>query len=600
MAAGVETDRERQMREAEELLGTDRTRSFARELFFGRFDERLAFPYPVPSATEQEELDEYLARVGEFLDREVDSYRIDREARIPEPVIRGLAELGVMSMSIPPQYGGLGLSQHAYCRVMELIGAVDGSIAVMVNAHQSIGLKSLLLFGSEEQKEYWLPRLARGTELAAFALTEPNAGSDAGGIETGAVPSADGSHYVLNGRKQWITNGGIASMLVVMAKVPGTQDEKGRERITAFLVTPDLPGFEVEAVALEKCGIRGTATAKLAFHDMKVPAENIIGPPGKGLRVALTLLDFGRTTFGATCTGAAKRCVADALRHARTRRQFGKPLGHFELVKKKLARMAALTFAMESGTYFTAGLMDRGLEDYMVETAMLKLFASEALWEIVNETIQIFGGRGYFTDQPYERMMRDARINLIGEGANDVLRTFIALVGMRDPGLGLKDVLDSVKAPMGGLGKLTDFARRHLPGQDAVRVPVRAREAAEPGRLLEEQIRTFGHAVEGLLIRHRESILEKQYLQARIADAATELFMMSAVVARLDAAAQTASPDAQPFTPRTGGSTPNALDLQVGRYYCRLAARRIRACLNEIGDNLDAETSAVADALLAR
>ncbi|MFN3650696.1 MAG: acyl-CoA dehydrogenase family protein [Armatimonadota bacterium] len=588
MSAGTESDRERQMREAEELLGAETRRSFAKELFFGRFDAS-ALPYPVPSAEERSQQEEYLARVREFLAREVDPDRIDRDACIPDPVIRGLGDLGVLSMSIPREYGGLGLSQQAYCRVMEKIGAVDASLAVFVNAHQSIGLKGLLLFGTPEQKAEWLPRLARGELLAAFALTEPNAGSDAGGIETRAVLNEAGTHYVLNGRKQWITNGAIAGLLTVMAKVPGARDEKGRERVTAFLVTPDMPGFEVEVAALEKCGIRGTVTSKLAFHCMEVPVANVLGEPGRGLRVALTLLDYGRTTFGATCTGVAKRCVREALEHARTRVQFGKPLGEFELVKRKLARMGAMAYAMEAATYFTAGLIDRGAEEYMVETAMLKVYASEALWEIINETIQIFGGRAYFTDRPYERMMRDARINLIGEGANDVLRTFVGLVGMRDVGLALKDVLDALRSPLEGFGKLTGFARRHLPGQDHVRVPLRSAEIDDLGHLLEEQVRTFGRAVEGQLMRHREGILELQYVQARIADAATELYLMSAVVARLDSALQ--EPDTEPGRVEE--------EVRLGRYFCHLAARRIRDCLHELGDNLDAETTEVADMLLA-
>jgi alkylation response protein AidB-like acyl-CoA dehydrogenase len=586
MAAAAKSERERQMREAEELLGSSRTRSFAKELFFGRFAADLALsPPPAPA---RPDVEPFITRVREFLAREVDSAAIDRQASVPDSVLRGLFGLGVMSMSIPPEYGGMALSQVDYCRVMEEIGGADGSLAVLVNAHQSIGLKALLLFGTPEQQQQWLPRLASGEMLAAFALTEENAGSDAGGIETRAILNEEGTHYLLNGRKQWITNGGVAGLLTVMAKVPGAQDEKGRERITAFLVTPDMPGFQVEARALEKCGIRGTVTSKLAFHDMAVPVENIIGPPGKGLRVALTLLDFGRTTFGATCTGAAKRCLRDAVQHVKTRRQFGKALAEFELVKGKLARMAALTFAMEAGTSLTASLIDQGAEEYMVETAMLKLFASEALWEIVNETVQLFGGRAYFTDRPYERMMRDARINLIGEGANDVLRTFIALVGMRDVGLSLKGVLEALKSPAGGIGKIAAFAKRRLPGRDAVHVPLRSRELADLGRLLEELVRTFGHAVEGQLIRRREEILDQQYVQARIADAATELYMVSAVVARLDALLQ--GPEA--------GAEGTARDLQAGRYYCHLAERTIRRSLHELGDNLDEETTGLAENLL--
>jgi acyl-CoA dehydrogenase family member 9 len=577
-----ESDRERQMREAEELLGTEETHSFAKGLFFGRFQGDLAWPYPTASPEERPKLENYLQKVRAFLRDEVDSDQIDRESRIPDEVMRRLFDLGIMSMSIPEVYGGLGFSQYAYCKVIEEIGAEDASIGVLVNAHQSIGLKSLLLFGTPEQQERWLPRLVNG-ELAAFALTEEQAGSDAGGVETRAIPTEDGTHYILNGRKQWITNGGIAGLLTVMAKVPGTRDEKGRERITAFLVTPDMPGFEVEAAALDKCGIRGTATAKLAFHNVRVPVENIVGPPGKGLRVALTLLDYGRTTFGATCTGAAKRCVRDAIAHARTRHQFGKPLGHFELVKEKIARMTALAFAMESGTYLTAGLIDRGLEDYMVETAMLKVYASDALWEIINDTIQIFGGRAYFKDQPYERMMRDARINQIGEGANDVLRTFIALVGLRD----YKQLQDAIKSPLQGAGKLMEFGRR-LPGQARVNVPVAHADLSDLGRLLEDTIRTFGKSAFSHAARYRAAVIDRQYIQARLADAATELYMMSAVVARLDSAEEYVG---RPPEDRER-------DVRIGRYYCRLASRRIRNRLAELGDNLDDETTALADRLL--
>ena len=259
-------------------------------------------------------------------------------------------------------------------------------------------------------------------------------------MQTTATPSEDGRTYRLNGAKRYITNGAIADVLTVMARTP---DPKGGEsKVTAFLVTPDMPGFEVVEARMEKCGIRGTATAKLAFHDMPVPATNILGPLGKGLKVALTVLDFGRTTFGASCTGAAKAYVAAAARHAARRRQFGRPLADLELIKKKIAYLAATAYAMEALTYETAALIDSGAEDYMLETAILKVFSTEALWQGSYETLQVYGGQGYFCDEPYERWMRDARINTIGEGANEVLKAFIALVGMRDVGEGFKSTLE--------------------------------------------------------------------------------------------------------------------------------------------------------------
>src|SRR5438094_2694320 len=429
-----------QQKQAEELLFSGpQTLGFAKGLFFGHFNAPLLFPYPVLRPEEQKVVDEAVAEVRRFCEEEIDPVAIDRDADIPRRVIDGLARLGVLGMAAPKGYGGRGFSQQAYCRIMEVIGGHDSSVAVFVNAHHSIGIRALLLFGTEEQKKRWLPGLVNGTQLAAFALTEEQAGSDAANVQTTATPSPDGKTWIVNGSKRYITNGGIAQVLTVMARtpVPGTNETK----VTAFLVTPDLPGFEVVEARMPKCGIRGTATARLAFHDMPVPTENILGQVGKGLRVALTVLDFGRTTFGASCTGATKTCLRHAARHAKSRVQFKQTLSEFELVKKKIAFMAAHAFAMEATTSQCASFIDRGAEDYMLETAMLKVWSTEALWIIVNDMIQIFGGQAYFSNEPYERMMRDARINQIGEGANDVLRAFIALVGMRGVGEQLKGML---------------------------------------------------------------------------------------------------------------------------------------------------------------
>src|SRR5258707_97102 len=350
-------------------------------------------------------------------------------------------------MTAPIEVGGRGFSQMAYGRVLEEIGGRCASTSVFINAHHSIGIRALLLFGTQEQKRRWLPALVSGKQLAAFALTETEAGSDAANVQTQAIPSADGSHYILNGEKRYITNGAIAQVFTVMARtpVPG----KNETAVTAFLVTPDMPGFVIVEPRMAKLGLRGTATARLAFQNMRVPKENILGPLGKGLKVALTVLDFGRTTFGACCTGAAKTCLRLAVQHANTRRQFGRTLGEFELVKKKIARMAAGAYALEAMTTVTASLIDRGLEDYMLETAILKVFSTEAVWMLVNDAFQVHGGAAYFTDRPLERMLRDARINQIGEGANEVLTSFIALVGMRGPGHHFQELQKALRHPGG-------------------------------------------------------------------------------------------------------------------------------------------------------
>jgi acyl-CoA dehydrogenase family protein 9 len=532
--ANDEALRAKQVRQAEELLFSGpSTRGFAKALFRGQFRGDALFPYPDLTEEERPAVEQAVSEVKAFADTHIDAATIDREADIPASVIKGLSELGVLGMAAPVEFGGRGFSQMGYCRIMEVIGGHCAGTAVFVNAHHSIGLRALVLFGTPEQKARWLPSVASGEKLAAFALTEEQAGSDASNVQTTARPSEDGQTYILNGTKRYITNGAIAGVLTVMARTPDPRG--GESKVTAFLVTPDMPGFEVVEARMPKCGIRGTATAKLAFHDMPVPASHVLGPLGKGLKVALTVLDFGRTTFGASCTGLAKVCLAAAARHAARRQQFGRPLADLELIKKKIAYLAATAYAMEATTYQTAALIDRGAEDYMLETAILKVFSTEALWQGVYETLQVHGGQGYFNDEPYERMMRDARINTIGEGANEVLKAFIALVGMRDIGEALKSTLDGLKRPATFLPTFWNFTRDHL-GQ-MVRtpaVPVGTPMLRPIAEALARRVARFGRTTERLLIVHREAFLEKQYLQERVADAAIALVTSACTLSRWD------------------------------------------------------------------
>jgi alkylation response protein AidB-like acyl-CoA dehydrogenase len=575
--------RARQMQQAEELLFSGPARSgFAKALFRGEFRGDVIFPYPELSAAERAGTEDAVARVRAFVETHIDPAVIDRQADIPKSVVDGLARLGVLGMTAPAKYGGHGFSQSANCRIMEVIGGHCSSTAIFVNAHHSIGIRALLLFGTPEQQARWLPALCRGEKLAAFALTEKEAGSDASNVQTTATPSEDWRTYILNGTKRYITNGGIADVLTVMARTP---DPKGGEsKITAFLVTPDMPGFEVVDARMEKVGIRGTATAQLAFHEMPVPAENVLGPLGKGLRVALTVLDFGRTTFGASCTGMSKTILAAAARHAARRHQFGRPLADLELIKKKLAFMAATSYAMEATTYEIAALIDRGVEDYMLETAILKVFSTEALWQGVYEVLQVHGGQGYFTDEPYERMMRDARINTIGEGANEVLKAFIALVGMRDIGEGLKATLEGLRSPGRFLPTLWRFGGEQFRRLARLpQVPV-AGELQPDAHALSRRLARFAWAVERLLVKHRESFLDRQYLQERVADAAIALTTASCTLARLDHELAT--------------STGTEAQRVAGQLYLRMANRRFDQALGELDHNDDDATTRTAVAVL--
>src|SRR5262245_22599746 len=576
----LDAQRQKEIQQAEELLfAGPQALGFTKGLFQGHFVADWVLPYPRVQAEEQIELNETLKELRQFLDGNLDPAEIDRNAEIPRSVIDGLGRVGVLGMTAPKEYGGRGFSQMANCKILEEIGRRCASTSVFVNAHHSIGIRALLLFGTHEQKQRWLPRLMNGEQLAAFALTEREAGSDAANVQMQAQPSEDGSHFILNGEKRYITNAAIADVLTVMARTP-VPGKDGKTAITAFLVTPNMPGFEMIEARMPKMGIRGTATGRFALRDVKVPKENILGPLGKGLKVALTVLDFGRTTFGACCTGAAKTCLRLAIEHANTRKQFNKTLGNFHLVQKKIALIAANAYAMEAITSVTAALIDRGLEDYMLETAMLKVFTTELLWECVNEAFQIHGGAAYMTDCPLERMLRDARINQIGEGSNEVLKSFIALVGMRGPGMEFKEIYDTMLKPTreGGIGKAWNAGMSRLGA--TVRtpdVPVRSSELKSLANQLGRLIWKFNFAVNKSLVRYREPILDMQLVQERIAGVAMDLFASAATLSRWDSEIQTG---------RSNGQSP-AQKNTVAELFLRQSFRRIRTFLDGLGDNDD-------------
>ena len=588
----LDAQRQKEIQQAEELLfAGPQALGFAKGLFQGHFVADWVMPYPHIPAEQQAELDGTLKDLRQFLDEHLDPVEIDRKADIPRSVIDGLGRVGVLGMTAPKEYGGRGFSQMANCKILEEIGRRCASTSVFVNAHHSIGIRALLLFGTHEQNQRWLPKLSTGEQLGAFALTEKEAGSDAANVQMQAQPSEDGSHFVLNGEKRYITNAAIADVLTVMARTPVPGSDK--TSVTAFLVTPDMPGFEMLEARMPKMGIRGTATGRFALRDVKVPKENILGPPGKGLKVALTVLDFGRTTFGACCTGAAKTCLRLAIEHANRRKQFNKTLGNFHLVQKKIARIAADAYAMEAMTTITAALIDRGLEDYMLETAMLKVFTTERLWECINDVFQIYGGSAYFVDLPLERMMRDARINQIGEGANEVLTSFIALVGMRGPGMEFKEIYDTMVKPTRerGFAKAWTAGKHRLGATVRVpEIPVRSTELRWFANQLGRLIWRFNVAVNRALITYREPILDMQLLQERVANAAMDLFASTCVLSRYDAELQ--------YAQRNGSSS--SPDQLAADLFLRQSFRRIRHFLAGLTDNEDKSVLATANSVLRK
>lgn len=586
---------EQQKKQAEELLFSGpETLGLVKGMFFGHFNAQHVFPYPQLPAATQATVDQAVAKMRKFCEERIDPFAIDRDKDIPRTVIDGLSEMGVLGMGAPPEFGGQGFSQQAYCQMIEVLGGYDSSVAVFVNAHHSIGMRALLLFGTPEQKARWLPDMVAGRMLGAFALTEPQAGSDASNVQTTATPTEDGSAYILNGEKRYITNAAIAHVLTVMARTP-TPGKPADSKITAFLVTPDMPGFEIVEARADKCGIRGTATGRMRFTNMRVPSANILGPPGKGLKVALTVLDFGRTTFGASCTGVAKACLETAVKHAKTRIQFQQPLAEFELIKKKIAFIAAHAFAMGAATRVSAALIDSGAEDYMLETAILKVFSTEHLWTCIYECMQVLGGASYFTDRPQERWMRDARINTIGEGANEVLKAFVAVVGCRGPGMQLDAMRRRVFANLHRLaGYGVAYLWRKTPLAGGPDIPVQTAELRPAARRLARQIKRLGTSLPRVFLRagSEAKFIQAQLVHERLADIAIDLYTSSCVMSRLDQMLQQGPGDGRPAD--------FAGEIEAGKYFLALASRRIEECFASLNNNDDEATVRAADAALAR
>jgi len=504
--------------------------SFMKALFHGVIAEDMIFPYPEMPAEDRENTSMILDSVRRFFAVNVDSARIDREHEIPPAVLDGLKALGLYGLQIPTEHDGIGLSATAYARVMQELGGLDGAIAVTLGAHQSIGLKGILLFGTPEQQRRYLPRLATGEHCAAFALTEPSAGSDAAAIKTRAELSADGSHYVLNGSKIWITNGGIADVFTIFARTSALE-EGAKPRITAFIVER---GMGIKSGPNEhKLGIRGSSTTEIFLEDVKVPTENVLGEVGRGFKVAMEVLNSGRLGLASGCVGLASRLIKLVIDRVQERRAFGRNIGEFGLIKDKIATMLAETYALESMTYLTAGIVDSKVADYSLESAICKIMGSETVWHVANEALQIAAGIGYMADYPYERLLRDARINLIFEGTNEILRCFVALSGMAGPGKALADVVKAMREPIKGFGLLSDFAVRKartvLGRERMTRAhPLLSREAV----VFEELTGELATATENVLRKHGRDIAEMQYTQKRIADMAIDLYAVAACLAR--------------------------------------------------------------------
>lgn len=587
-----------QMDKARDLIDVtpQRDLGFVRSLFFGRVHLDKIMPYPVMDEQEQVKTRPLIERLDQFMRTHIDADQIDADEAIPKRVIRGLGDLGVLGMTVPANYGGGGFSHTAYCRVLERVSRQCSSTAVFIGAHQSIGLKALVLNGTPQQKQQFLPSLARGKTIAAFCLSEPEVGSDAASVQTHARLSPDGRYWVLNGQKRYATNAALAGFMTVMAQSPVSENGKVRDRVTAFIVTPDLPGFKVVSRNRSKCGIRGSWQATLQFKNMRVPRENVLGDLGGGFKVALTVLDYGRCTLSAGCLGSARKALEMAIERANQRIQFGQPIGQFHLIKQKIARMAERVFVMDAMTYLTAGMIDRHENDVMLEAAICKLYSSEAAWRVIDDAVQIWGGEGYMREHGLERALRDARINRIVEGTTEVMTAYIALMGMKGVGEEFEEVLHAVRHPVHNLRRLTDFARHewrdiflgHARDDQFDEIAPQLHDAA---RTLAVLTRRLAREVGKLLATHREKILDLQIIQQRITWSIADLYGMAAVISKLhamiDGSGNQADKDAY------------ERDMLVGLGFCHHAKRRINLRLDQLhAPEADQELICIADAVM--
>jgi len=552
--------------------------SFTKALFLGNTHSELVMPYPLLDPAERTKVDALVGSAREYLTGTYDPWKAEADRWVGDDTIRDLGERGLLGLFVDEQYGGQGLSQTGYCRVMEEFGRVDGALAVVMGVHQSIGTKPIYLYGNDEQKARWLPDLAAGRKLAAFVLTEPNVGSDAYNLETWAERQGDGS-WILNGEKRWIGNGS-KDVLTVFAR-----SDLGH---VALVVEKGADGLST-GPRFDTLGLRANNLQRVHFDNVRVPAENLLGEPGDGFRIAMNTLNNGRMSMGTSIAGGMKTFLGYTLEHANARQQFGRPLIDFELVEEKAAWMNTQIYGLESMSYLTTGLVDRGVADYSLESAMTKVVASDVGWKALNKAFQVHGGTAFMDDHPLSKALRDFRIFPIFEGANDVMRAYVALNGIKALSEALPDVRSlTISDPAKAIGVLAPYVAGRV--NRALRPEKLSSAHGSVGKqvsAVSEQVARLRDRAEAALRKHGKKVQEKQLIQKRLSDAASGIYSQVAVISRITA-----------VTERDGVAA-SAGERALAVSFCESTARQVGRDLRSLEINSDGVTAQLAKAVRA-
>ncbi len=561
----------------------DKNQSFAKNLFLGKITEENLFPYPSFTPEEQELLGMLIESIDKFLSgKEAMFKEFDEKAHQSPEFINNLKELGLFGLIIPEEYSGVGLGSKAYSRTIQQLGRYDASTALTVGAHCSIGMRGLLLFGNPEQKDKYFSKLATGEMVAAFCLTESGAGSDAASVKTTATKQEDGS-WILNGEKIWITNGPFADFFTVFAKTESGEAGK----MSAFLVEKAYQGVS-SGPKEDKMGIRGSATSTITFSNVKIPAANLLGEEGKGFKIAMHILNSGRTGLGGGCIGAMKNCIKLATEQSSNRKQFGKKISDFMLIKEKIALMTVDCFVTESLVNFVAHLSDSGVNDYSMEAAASKIFATEAMWRVIDEALQIAGGNGFMKEYPYERIVRDSRINRIFEGTNEILRLYIALTGFDTVGQKLKNVSNVFDDPIKGFGILKDYAADKVAQVTGVGVNELnvVPELVEFAEIYTDYALALARSSEALVKEYRKDIIGKQMMSKRVANVTIDLLAGLTTLSRVNSMI------------KVKGAEDCHQEIMIVDLFTQAAKRRMNQSLRRLEKNEDLEIQLLADSIL--